>query len=163
QNCEKKAASELRTCGKNYAKEQLKCVQQSGATCDLANPKVVSVVAKLQAKVLDACPGAATVAAAGYPAALQPCGVVDAFSEACQSGAATWVARSFGGPKLAVRAAASATDQKCLDYAYAQGRKLIDYALKQQSKCVPAAHAGKTCDPADPTGKIAARQAKVSA
>src|SRR5678815_2438626 len=72
--------------------------------------------------------------------------------------AASLVARSFGGPHAAARAAANASDRECLDYAYGRGRKMIVFALRQQSKCVLAAHTGGTCDPGSISAKLATRR-----
>ena len=160
QRCESKAATALRTCAKAVAKQTLRCYQQTGAACLGADAKVAAALAKLESKVLAACPDGTTVAAAGYPTLLTPAALVDRLGESCQGMPASLAARSFGGPHAAVRQAASATDKSCLDYAFVQGRKLIDYAMKQQSRCVVKTHAGGSCDPADVTAKIAAREAK---
>ena len=159
QLCEKQAANALRGCVKSYSKQQLVCMQDTGATCVPGDAKIARALATLQTKVSAACPDGATLTAAGYSAALTPAGLIDRLDEACASMAASLVARSFGGPQAAARSAASATDRECLDYAYGRGRKMIVFALKQQSKCVLAAHTGGSCDPATVSAKIATRQA----
>jgi hypothetical protein len=160
QLCEKKATVALRSCGRSVSKQMAKCLQQSGAACLPADAKIAAALAKLSAKVLDVCTDQITVTAAGYPGLLTPAALVERLQVACGDVAASLAARSFGGPHGAARAAASTTDQDCLDDAFEQGRKLIDYAFKQQSKCVLATHAGRSCDTAKVSDKIASRQAK---
>lgn len=163
QLCEKKAVNAFRKCEKTVAKQALKCLQKTSTGCIPGDPKIQDALAKVEASVLDACPDGATLLDAGYPGALTPQGLADRLQEACESTAVSLVARSFGGPHAAVRAGASTTDRSCLDYAYTQGLKLVDYTLRQQSTCVLASHAGKTCDPATTEARIASRKTKVVA
>ncbi len=162
QLCEKKAAAALRSCGRAVAHEQEKCVEATGATCAPSDARLVAAYARLATKTLDACPDGGTVGAAGYPALLTPAALVDRLHEACESAAATLVARTFGGPQAAVFDGATVDDRTCLEKAYDQGRRMVDYAMKQQSACLLAAHAGRTCDPAVPAAKIAARESKTA-
>lgn len=162
QLCEKKAATILRTCDKNVAKQQLVCMKATGALCLPADPKLVKAYATLESRTLDACPDAPTLAGAGYSALLTPAGFVARLKETCESAAVTLAARSFGGPQAASRATATAADKDCLDRAYDQGRKMLDYRLKQLTKCVLGVHAGKTCDPVAVNAKIAAREGKTA-
>jgi hypothetical protein len=163
QLCEKKAAIALRTCAKSVSKQTLKCLQQTGTACTSADAKIADALVKLSDKVLGSCPDQSTVTAAGYPALMTPAALVTRLQVACGDAAASLAARSFGGPQAAARAAASSPYQGCLDYAFEQGRKMIDYALRQRSKCVVTAHAGRACDPAKIDGKIASRQSKLVA
>jgi hypothetical protein len=117
---------------------------------------------RLATHVLGDCPDTATVTAAGYPAALTPAGLVSRLQEACGSVAMTLVARSFGGPQIAVRDTADKTQQACLDNAYSQGRSVVDYAFWQRSSCLQAAHAGRSCDPARAAEHIAAKVARAT-
>ena len=162
QTCEKKAVAALRRCGKSVTKQQLVCVQQTGAACLPADAGVTKALVTVSAKVLQACPDIATVSAAGYAPLLSPAGLVAKLQEACTSEAASLFARSFGGPHAAVRTTAVA-DRPCLDYAYRKGRTLVDYALKQQSRCVLKAHGGGICVPATVASKIAARESRTGA
>jgi hypothetical protein len=116
QTCEKKTASALRRCGKSVAKQQLACVQHTGAACLPGDPVVGKALTTASTKVLDACPDGATVTAAGYAPLLSPAGLVAKVQEACTSEAASLFARTFGGPHAAVRTTPVA-DRPCLDYA----------------------------------------------
>jgi hypothetical protein len=160
--CESKAAAAMRVCTRSVARQTLRCYQQTGAACLDADTRIVRARAKLESKVLAACPDGATMAAAGYPALLTPAALVDRLQEVCGSAPASLAARSFGGPHAAVRQTASTADRSCLDYAYGQGRKLIDYALKQRSACLKKAHGGGACDVAGVEAKIAARETKAA-
>ncbi|MDX2171233.1 MAG: pectin acetylesterase-family hydrolase [Deltaproteobacteria bacterium] len=160
QLCEKRAATALRKCDKSVAKRTHQCVEQLGVTCGTADATIADALDALEEKVLAACPDQATVTAAGYPALLAPAALVDRLQVACGDAAASLAARSFGGPHAAARRGATPTEQDCLDAAYDQGRKLIDDAMRRQSTCVLAAHAGRPCDVAKVNEKIASRQAK---
>lgn len=161
QLCEKKAAIALRTCAKRVSKQTLRCVQGSGASCAAGDATIADALTGLAEKVLDFCPDQATLGAAGYAPLLTPAALVTRLQVACGDAAASLAARSFGGPHAAARNAAAAGDQSCLDYAFDQGRKMIDYAVRQQSKCLRSVHAGRNCDVANIDAKIAARQAKI--
>ena len=161
QACEKKAVAALRTCGKVVTKQELICVQHTGAACAPGDAVVARALATVSVEVLKACPDVATVTAAGYPPLLTPAGLTAKLQEACTSEAASLFARSFGGPHAAVRTTAVA-DRPCLDYAYGKGRTMVDYALKQQTSCILKAHGGGTCDPATVAARIAAREAKTA-
>jgi hypothetical protein len=159
--CEKRAARELRACGNAVARQQLKCVKSTGALCADTDAKIAASLAKLAGNVLRDCPGGATVAAAGYSAALAPAGLVDRLQEACVSESMSLAARSFGGPQAAVRSATDAAGKACLDNAFNQGRTMADYAYWQRSSCLQAAHAGRTCDPAKVAERIALKAIRV--
>src|SRR5262252_3132635 len=163
QVCESRSAAALSSCANAVSRQELKCVQTTGAACLSGDTKVAAALASVSTKVLKACPDAATLTAAGYGAALTPAGFVAQLQGACQDAPASLFARSFGGPHAAVRATASATDKQCLDRAYNTGRTQIDYAFKQQSSCLIAAHAGRSCDPATVSSRISAREAKNAA
>jgi hypothetical protein len=75
--CEKRAARELRACGNAVARQHLQCLKKTGNICPGSDSKIVASLAKLESKVLADCPDGATVAAAGYAAALTPAGLVD--------------------------------------------------------------------------------------
>jgi hypothetical protein len=159
QRCEKDAAKAVSSCFRAVGTVEWKCYRDGGAACAPGHADVAKALAKLQTKVLDACPDAATVTAAGYPPLLTPSTLVDRLSEACTSNVASLVARTFGGPQAAVRNAASVTDQACLDRASTKGQSLIDYGYRQYGKCLQKAHAGGVCDPASVGAKIAKREA----
>jgi len=160
QLCEKTAVTALRKCDKTVAQETLSCQRKTDAGCLPGDAKIGAALSTLSDKVLGVCTGSAAVSGAGYSAALTTTGLVERLQEACSSTAASLAARSFGGPQAAARGAAADTDKDCLDYAFEQGRKMIDYAQHQQDLCVLAAHAGKACDPIKTNEKIATRQAK---
>jgi hypothetical protein len=160
--CEKRAARELRACGNAVARQNLQCLKKTGAICPGSDAKIVASLAKLESKVLADCPDGATVAAAGYAAALTPAGLVDRLQESCGSMSMSLIARSFGGPHAAVRAGADRTQQSCLDNAYNHGRTVADYAFWQRSACLQSAHAGRPCDAAKIEERIAAKEARAA-
>lgn len=159
--CEKRAARELRACGNAVARQQGKCMKATGALCADTDVRIGASLAKLEGNVLRDCPDGATIAAAGYSAALTPAGLVDRLQEACVSESMSLAARSFGGPQAAVRAAADAAGKTCLDNAFNQGRTMADYAYWQRSSCIQSAHAGRTCDPAKVAERIALKEIRV--
>lgn len=159
QRCEKDADKALSSCFRSTGKVEWKCYRDTGAACAPGDADVAKALAKLETKVLDACPDTATVTGAGYPALVDPAALVDRLQEGCTGNVATLVARTFGGPQAAVRNAAGATDQACLDRAYTKGQSLIDYGYRQYGKCIEKAHAGGTCDPTSVTAKIGRREA----
>jgi len=160
--CEKRAARELRACGNAVARQHLQCVKKTGAICPGSDAKIAASLARLAAKVLADCPDGATVAAAGYPAALTPAALVDRLQESCGSMSMSLVARAFGGPQAAVRAGADRTAQTCLDHAYGQGRTVADYAFWQRSACLQSAHAGRACDATKIEERVAAKEARAA-
>jgi hypothetical protein len=109
--CEKDAAKAVSSCFRTVGKTEWKCYRDAGAACAPGDADVAKALAKLETKVLDACPDAATVTAAAYPPLLVPSTLVARLQEACTSNVATVVARTFGGPQAAVRNAAAVTDQ----------------------------------------------------
>lgn len=123
QRCEKNAAKAVSSCFRTVGKVEWKCYRDTGAACASGDEDVAKALAKLETKVLDSCPDAATVTAAGYPSPLGPATLVARLQEACTSNVASLVARTFGGPQAAVRNAASVTDQACLDRAYTNGSR----------------------------------------
>lgn len=160
QSCEKTASDTLRTCVKKVGKLQQKCYQTTGSACLATDPKLVKELGRIATKVLPRCPDQPTVQAAGYGPVLTPGALVSRVENACTTAVASLAARSYGGPRAVVRAAASATDQKCLDGAWREGQKLLDYGLKQQSTCIQNVGQGKPCDTAGLAAKIAGQQTK---
>src|SRR5262245_13646060 len=160
QSCEKNAAKSLSSCVRSVGKAEWKCYRDTGSGCAPGDANVLKALGKLGTKVGASCPDAATVVAAGYPPLLGPATLVARLQEACTTGVATLVARSFGGPHAAVRNAASDADQDCLDRAYTKGLSLVDYGYRQYSKCILKAHAGGVCDAASVSEKIAKREAR---
>jgi len=158
QACEKAATDRLRVCVTAVGKRTLACFQETGADCAPGDEKIAKALATVASKVVDKCPDATTVTAAGYSAALTPAGLVARLQEACTSAVASLVARTYGGPHGAVRTARVA-DRPCLDYAFGKGRKQVESALKTQSKCLLDVRKGKTCDVTKVTTKIADKQA----
>jgi hypothetical protein len=157
QLCEKKVVSSLRTCNKLLAKQQTSCLKRTGAPCVAGDERIAAALDQLEHSVLAACPDGATVADAGYPAALTPAGLADRLLEACEGATESLLARSYGGPLAAARAGAEPAGRSCLDYAFGQGRKIIDYGLKLQSACVLTTHSGRICDAASTQARITAR------
>jgi hypothetical protein len=163
QACEKTAAKALATCVRSVGRAEGKCYRDTGSTCAPGSETRAKALAKLGTKVTGACPDAATVTAAGYPPFLTPPTLVTRLQEACTSSVASLVARSFGGPHAAVRDAASGADQACLDHAYAKGLSLVRDGYRQYSNCVLKAHAGRPCDAAGVSTKIAGYEARTVA
>ena len=91
--------------------------------------------------------------------ALTPAALVDRLREACTAHVASLVARSFGGPHAAVRAAAPDVERACLDRAYTKGLILVRYATRQYGRCLQKAHAGGICDATAVDAKLAKREA----
>lgn len=160
--CEKTVAAQLRACVRKLGKLELQCHQDTGTGCTTGHPKVAAVLTAASAKVSARCPDQATVTAAGFPATLTPPGLVLRLQSACTGAVESLVARSFGGPHAASRATAGATDRTCLDTAFHRGLKGIDYAVRQQSRCVVKVRAGGTCDTGALTAKLAARDASTA-
>jgi len=156
--CERVASDGLRKCVRKVGSAQQRCYRATGAVCLPSNSKLTAAYATLSKNLLAKCPDQATVTAAGYPAALIPAGLDARLREACGSAVATLVARSYGGPHAAVRNSASTFDQQCLDGTFARGLKLLNYELRQQSRCLRDAHAGKTCDTAGLAAKLATKE-----
>jgi len=111
QSCEKNAAKSLSSCVRTVGKTEWKCYRNTRSGCAPGDANVMKALGKLGTKVGASCPDAAAVVAAGYPPLLGPATLVARLQEACTTGVATLVARSFGGPHAAVRDAASDTDQ----------------------------------------------------
>lgn len=160
QVCEKTASDVLRSCVKKVSKLEQKCYQTTGAACLATDPKLVKELARIGEKVPANCPDQATVQAAHYGPVLTPAALVDRIGSACTQAVASLGARSVGGPHAAVYTAASTDDKKCLDGAWKQGQRLLDYGMKQQSTCIRNTAAGKTCDPVALAAKIDGRQTK---
>lgn len=163
QLCEKNAVTAFRSCTKSLMAQQASCLKRTGAPCAAADAKIAQALDRLEDKVLAACPDQATVTAAGYPALLAPAALVTRFQTACGDATASLLARTFGGPNAVARGSAMPDGVACLDHAYGQARKVVDYAFKEQSKCVLSAHAGKACDPAAVAAKVTSRKAKTVA
>ena len=158
QVCEKAVSRTLRTCVKKVGKLHQRCYQTTGSACVATDPTLAQELARVGSKVLPKCPDQTTVQAGGYGLALTPAGLVDRIENGCTSAVASLAARSYGGPHATVRAAASVTDQNCLDSAWRYGQSLIDYELRQQSTCIRNVAAGKTCDTVGLAAKLATRE-----
>lgn len=160
--CERAVSNGLRSCIRRVSSVQQRCYQTTGAACLPSDSIQAAAYAVLSKTVLAKCPDQTTLTAAGYPAALTPGGLDVRMSDACGSAAATLVARSYGGPHAAVRNTASDAHRRCLDTAFRRGHRLLTFALRQQSRCLRDAHAGKTCDTADLTAKLASKEASTA-
>jgi len=160
QLCEKTASDSLRNCTKKLSSLEQKCHRATGAACLDTDPKRAKELAKIGDKVLKKCPDQPTVQAANYGPVLTPAGLVTRLESACVRAVASLGARSAGGPHAAIYGPASATDRKCLDGAWKEGGKLLDYAMKMQSTCIRNDASGKPCDAADVAAKITAREQK---
>jgi hypothetical protein len=163
QKCEATVASLIASCSKTVGVRVGKCYADTGAACAPTDKTVVKALAKVDAKLLKACPDASTVAAAGFGAATTPAGLVARIKEACTGEPASLAARTFGGPQAAVLATADAALSTCLVKAYGEASKLMQLEAKTYASCLKKAHAGKTCDVAKTLAKITASEAKASA
>ena len=162
QSCERAASDSLRSCVKRITSLERRCHARTGGACAPDDAAITRASGAVATKVLRRCPDQATVTEAGYPPLMTPTALVDRLQEACGDTAATLVARSFGGPQAAVRTAASTTDRRCLDRAYSKSSSLVAYELHQQTRCIGAVRAGKTCDPASLESRLAEREARTA-
>lgn len=158
QGCEKAASDRLRACVATVGRRTLQCHQDTGSPCSTGDAAITAALAKVSSRVLDRCPDTATVAAAGFNAALTPAGLVARLQEACTSAVASLEARAFGGPHAVARST-NPGHQPCLDYAYTQGRKHIESALRSQSRCLLNEHKGRPCDLGKLVNTLADREA----
>jgi hypothetical protein len=163
QKCEASVASLITSCSKTVGLHVGKCYADTGAACTPTDKLVVKSLAKVDAKVLKACPDAATVAAAGFGAMMDPAGLIARVKEACAGEPASLAARSFGGPQAAVLATADAPTTACLVTAQAEATKMMQLESKTYASCLKVTHAGKTCSLTKTLAKIAAIEAKSTA
>ncbi len=117
-----------------------------------------TALAKLQKKVLDKCPDAATVQAAGFGALATPAALAARLAEACSGNPSTIAARTFGGPQGALLTGADAATKQCLGTAMLESVKLARRVLKLDSACIRKAHRGKTCVTSKTTANVAAAE-----
>jgi len=162
QKCEQEAGKALQRCVQKAGKLHRACYQQTGSACVDADPGLVAEFDRIGEKILRKCPDQATVQAAGYGPLLTPAGLVDRIAIGCTTAVASLAARSYGGPHGAVRAAASATDQTCLDGAWKEGQNLLRDAFRRQSSCIRKVGLGRPCDTGELATKLADRESKAA-
>lgn len=143
--CEKAVARSVVACVARVADRMRECWTATGAGCLADDQRIGAAVRAVERRVLRACRDGATLAAAGWGAALAPAGLAARAREACLGVPATLVARTFGGPHGAVRAAAVAADARCLDDALATATRLVETAARAQGKCLARLRRGRPC------------------
>ena len=159
-SCERTVAKRLQTCFASVSPEVRRCYLESGAACAASDAKISTALDKLRTSVLQACPDAATVEAAGYGAAMTPAGLADRVAEACQGDPATLAARTFGGPQAAILASADAQVRACLDRADDAAATAIRKTVAAQASCIAKAHRGRPCDTTRTSARIGLATAK---
>lgn len=163
QACGKAAADALRTCVKGVATLQRQCYRATGSACAGGDTKLAKRLARVGARLSSRCPDAAAVSGAGFASLLTPAALVQRIENACVQAVASLAARTYGGPHGAARAAAAPAERDCLDNAWREGQKLIDFELRQRSTCIRKVAAGRPCDTAKLAVKLTQRASRTTA
>src|SRR5262245_39563457 len=160
QRCETAASSSLASCLLKVGGRTRTCYVDTGAPCPGTDDGTTTALAKLQKKVLDKCPDAATVQAAGFGALATPSALAARLTEACSGNPSTIAARTFGGPQGALLTGADAATKECLGSAALESVKLARRVLKLDSACIRKAHRGKTCVTSKTAARVTAAESK---
>lgn len=162
QGCGAAAAVALRACVKGVATAQQACYRTTGGPCAGGDTKLAKRLARTAARVSAKCGSSVALQAAGFSSLLTPAALVQRVQHACTAAVAALAARTYGGPHGAVRGAATANESACLDNAWREGQKLIDFEIRQRDRCIRKTAAGKTCDTAKLAAQLAQRAAQTS-
>jgi hypothetical protein len=143
--CERAAAAALRTCVKQAGAASARCHERVGTAC-ASDAGVLDALGGVARPVAKGCGNDAAVQAVGWGPSLTVDALVARLEEACRGETAALASRSFGGPHAAVLAGADDAGRRCVEKAYAEGRRLLVTQLRRSDRCIERARTGAGCD-----------------
>lgn len=144
--CSQAAARQVRSCLRLVTAASRKCFRLAGRPCTNGDAHHVRPLENMAARIAGRCAAPGAVAGAGHGPLLEGDALASRLREACAGHDASLVARTFGGPKGVVRAAADAGGQACLDTAAEEAAHLVDRAFRLRSRCLKRLRHGRACD-----------------